>query len=96
MKPEEKLFTGVAYHGNRILHHVREDMEDIVKHNMNLVVHMFSHNDWDRHFKVMKDVVKISEDVGLDVWIDNWGLSGSPRRQIAFSFLSPRGASDLL
>ena len=78
MKENEKLFTGVAYHGNRILHHVREDMEDIVKHNMNLVVHMFSHNDWDRHFKVMKEVVSISEGLGLEVWLDNWGLAGNP------------------
>ena len=47
----EKLLTGVAYHGNRILKHVEEDMIDIVNHNMNLVVHMFTHNDWDRHLK---------------------------------------------
>ena len=78
MREEEKLITGVAYHGNRILKHIREDMEDIVRHNMNTVVHMFSHNDWDRHLLVMKDVIQISEDLGLDVWIDNWGLSGSP------------------
>ena len=78
MKNEEKLITGVAYHGNRILKHVREDMEDIVKHNMNTVVHMFSHNDWDRHLLTMKDIIAISEDMGLDVWIDNWGLAGNP------------------
>ena len=53
----EKLWTGVAYHGNRILRHVEDDMRDIVNHNMNLVVHMFTHNDWDRHLKVMKDIV---------------------------------------
>lgn len=74
----EKLRTGVAYHGNRILKHVHEDMVDIVKHNMNTVVHMFSHTDWDRHSGVMKDIVKISESVGLEVWIDNWGISGNP------------------
>ena len=74
----EKLLTGVAYHGNRILRHVEEDMLDIVNHNMNLVVHMFSHNDWDRHLGVMKDVVDISKKAGLEVWIDNWGLAGAP------------------
>ena len=65
----EKLLTGVAYHGNRILRHVEEDMRDIVNHNMNLVVHMFSHNDWDRHKGVMPDIIKISEAYGLEVWI---------------------------
>jgi len=74
----DKLLTGVAYHGNRILRHVEADMLDIVNHNMNLVVHMFSHNDWDRHKGVMPDIVKISKDMGLEVWIDNWGLGGPP------------------
>ena len=41
----EKLRLGTAYHGNRILKHVREDMTDIARHNMNLVVHMFTHTD---------------------------------------------------
>lgn len=74
----EKLLTGTAYHGNRIIRHVEEDMRDVTKHGMNLVVHMFTHNDWDRHLGVMKDIVRISEDQGLEVWIDNWGLGGAP------------------
>ena len=74
----EKLLTGVAYHGNRILRHVEDDMRDIVNHNMNLVVHMFSHNDWDRHKTVMPEIIKISEAYGLEVWIDNWGIGGPP------------------
>ena len=74
----DKLLTGVAYHGNRILRHIEDDMRDIVKHNMNLVVHMFSHNDWDRHRTVMPEIIKISKAEGLEVWIDNWGLGGPP------------------
>ena len=74
----EKLRTGVAYHGNRILRHVEEDMTDICRHGMNLVVHMLSPNDWDRHLGVMKDMVAISESCGLEVWIDNWGIGGPP------------------
>lgn len=35
------LKRGVAYHGNRILRHVEEDLRDIIEHNFNLVVHMF-------------------------------------------------------
>ncbi len=73
-----QLNLGVAYHGNRILRHVEEDMRDIVAHNMNTVVHMFTHNDWDRHLKVMKDVISVSEYYGLNVWVDNWGIAGAP------------------
>ncbi len=78
MKRDELLLTGVAYHGNRILRHVEDDMCDIVNHNMNLVVHMFSHNDWDRHKTVMPEIIKISKAYGLEVWIDNWGIGGPP------------------
>lgn len=81
---EEKLRTGTAYHGNRILRHVEEDMRDIVNHGMNLVVHMFTHNDWERHLRVMKDIVDVSHDAGLEVWIDNWGLGGPPGDQSCF------------
>lgn len=72
------LKTGVAYHGNRILSHVSADMDDIVRHNMNLVVHMFTHNDMERHRKIMAEIIGISEAAGLEVWIDNWGLGGPP------------------
>jgi len=72
------LKTGAAYHGNRMPHHAQHDLRDMAAHNMNLVVHMFSHTDWDRHKNVMKDIVYASEDAGLEVWIDNWGLGGPP------------------
>ena len=49
-----ELKTGVAYHSNRILEHVRTDMREISRADMDLVVHMFSHNDWDRHFKYIR------------------------------------------
>lgn len=74
----QKLELGVAYHGNRILNQVKADMLDIVNHNMNLVVHMFTHNDMDRHKNVMKEIFDVTKDYGLDIWVDNWGLGGPP------------------
>ena len=75
MKP---LKTGVAYHGNRMPSHAREDLKEIVDADMDIVVHMLSHMDWDRHISAMKDIVSMSEDMGLEVWIDNWGIGGRP------------------
>lgn len=72
------LKTGVAYHGNRILKHVEEDLNDIINHNFNLVVHMFSHNDWDRHHKIMKEIFDMTLEKGLELWVDNWGIGGPP------------------
>ncbi len=74
----EKIRTGAAYHGNRILAHVANDMAEMARANMDIVVHMFSHNDWDRHLGVMSEICKISEYNGLEVWIDNWGIGGPP------------------
>ena len=75
---KRSLLTGVAYHGNRMPSHVREDMKEIAKADMDIVVHMFSHTDWDRHKNVMKDIFAITEDAGMEVWVDNWGLGGPP------------------
>jgi len=78
------LKLGTAYHGNRMLHHASQDMLDMVKHGMNLVVHMFTHTDMDRNKNVMKDIVRVSEEAGLEVWIDNWGLPGAPGEKSYF------------
>lgn len=75
---DQKLRFGTAYHGNRMPHHAREDLLDIATHGMDLVVHMFSHTDWDRHKMRMKDIVEMSQEFGLEVWVDNWGLGGPP------------------
>ncbi len=72
------LRLGAAYHGNRMLHHAQEDLRDIMNHGMDIVVHMLSHTDWDRHLERMKDMIRLSEDIGLESWIDNWGLGGPP------------------
>lgn len=72
------LRLGAAYHGNRMPKHAREDLLDMATHGMDLVVHMFSHTDWDRHKMVMKDILAMSEEAGLEAWVDNWGLAGPP------------------
>ena len=74
----DTLIKGAAYHGNRMLTHVREDMRELALSGFNAVLHMFSHNDWDRHCAIMKEIFQISADYGLDVWVDNWGLGGPP------------------
>lgn len=74
----QELKLGVAYHGNRLLSNVQRDMKDILEHHFNTVVHMFSHNDWDRSASVMKEIFDMTYGLGLDIWVDNWGLAGTP------------------
>ncbi len=86
MKP---LKTGMAYHGNRMPSHYRVDLEEMQKADLDIVVHMFSHTDWDRHHLVMKDIFKMTEDAGLEVWVDNWGIGGPPGDKSFFLGLHP-------
>lgn len=81
--------TGVAYHSNRILRHAEEDMRELVKQDMNLVVHMFTHNDMERHRNVMKDILSASEQLGLETWVDNWGIEGGPGDKAHFLAYHP-------
>lgn len=86
---QRTLKLGTAYHGNRILRHVEEDMTDIVNHHMNLVVHMYTHNDMDRHHNVLRDIIAVSEDKGLEVWVDNWGIDAGPGDKSYFTAACP-------
>ena len=85
----QPLRLGAAYHGNRMPHHAREDLLDMATHGMDLVVHMLSHTDWNRHLNVMKDIVSMSIDAGLEPWMDNWGLAGHPGDTSFFLAMHP-------
>lgn len=68
--------TGVAYHDVRDLNHVRADLEDMVAHNCTFVVHTFSETDLSFYTRTMKDIVHASHDLGLEVYVDPWGVGG--------------------
>jgi len=70
------LKTGVSYFGSRIQRHVKEDMENIVRHNCNLVVHTYSESDMEFCEGTMKEIVDLSHKQGLEVWIDPWAVGG--------------------
>lgn len=78
MNTKNELRIGAAYHGNRMRSHALEDLTSMARQGFDTVVHMFSHTDWDRHKLVMKDIISMSDDLGFDVWVDNWGLGGPP------------------
>ena len=78
MDTQRKLKTGAAYYGNRMLSHVMNDMRDMARSDMDIVVHMLTHNDMERSRDVMRDIFKASEAEGLEVWVDNWGIGGAP------------------
>ena len=90
---QKKLLTGCAYHGNRMLSHAITDMKEIARADMDIVVHMLSHTDWERHDKVMADIFKATEAEGLEVWVDNWGIGGAPGDRCHFLGYHPEAHS---
>ncbi len=90
MKP---LKTGMAYHGNRMLTHVLTDLKKMQNADMDIVVHMLSHNDWERHDTVMRDIFRATEDHGMEVWVDNWGIGGAPGDKCHFLAYHPEAHS---
>lgn len=65
---------GTSYFGSRILRHVREDMEKMINDGCNFVVHTMSEYDVTYHPENMIDIVKVSKDLGLSVFLDPWGV----------------------
>ncbi|OYD17321.1 hypothetical protein CH333_01240 [candidate division WOR-3 bacterium JGI_Cruoil_03_44_89] len=68
--------TGISYFGNRNPKWVKKDMVDIVEHNCNFVLHTFSEYDRIFYKDTMKEIMHISHKLGLDVYVDPWGVGG--------------------
>ena len=89
MDTRRKLKTGAAYYGNRMLSHAMNDMREMARADMDVVVHMLTHNDMERSLSVMKDIFKVSEAEGLEIWVDNWGIGGAPGDKCHFLAYHP-------
>ncbi|MCD6386678.1 hypothetical protein J7M23_13005, partial [Candidatus Sumerlaeota bacterium] len=62
------------YFGNRIQRYVQQDMHSLREMGATYVLHTFSENDFHFFRGTMKEIVKISHDEGLAVYIDPWGV----------------------
>lgn len=67
---------GVSYFGNRILKHVEKDMKELKEIGFKVIVHTFSENDHKYYSKTMGNIVKLTKNLGMEVWIDPWGVGG--------------------
>jgi len=73
MKGKE-IRTGISYFGCRNPSHFLEDLEDIIEHNCNFIVHTFSENDQSYYKGTLEEFGGLSKEKGLEVWIDPWGV----------------------
>ncbi|MBI3333090.1 MAG: hypothetical protein HYZ93_03245 [Candidatus Omnitrophica bacterium] len=68
------LKLGVSYYGNRIPWRVREDLEAIREAGCTYVVHTFSEEDLEFYQPAMIEIVEITHALGMEVWLDPWGV----------------------
>lgn len=65
---------GASYFGSRHLGHVRRDMEAMAEAGCNSVVHTLSEEDMTYYPETMAEVVRVSKEAGLEVFLDPWGV----------------------
>jgi len=68
--------TGVSYFGNRTLRHVAADLADIANAGFDYVVHCSTESDLLWGQETMREIYRISHELGLEVHVDPWGVAG--------------------
>lgn len=75
-EPRPSPSFGVAYFGNRYLHHARADLAEMASTGSSFVVHTFSESDLRWNPGTMRALVDAGTEVGLQSWMTPWGLGG--------------------
>ncbi|NET23830.1 MAG: hypothetical protein F6K07_33090, partial [Okeania sp. SIO1H5] len=66
--------TGISYFGVRDVDHARKDMQEIANHGFTHVLHTLSEEDLQYHADSLREIVSISKDLGLGVYLNPWGV----------------------
>lgn len=66
----------VSYFGNRYLDHFARDLEEIVDHGFNGIVHCATEADLQWGIERLGEVFAMTRDAGLECWADPWGVAG--------------------
>lgn len=68
------MIRGVSYFGVRNPRHVAEDMKALKQEGFTHVLHTYSEEDFQYYRDTMKEIIKISTDIGLKVYTNPWGV----------------------
>ncbi|MBN1587869.1 MAG: hypothetical protein JW937_10660 [Candidatus Omnitrophica bacterium] len=66
--------TGVSYYGNRLVKHFKRDLQDMIEHHCNFVLHTFSEEDWRFYESTVGDMVRLTREAGLEACVDPWAV----------------------
>jgi hypothetical protein len=68
--------TGVSYFSARDIRHVRADLAEMADAGCSYVVHCYTETDLLYYRETMARISAASREVGMEVWLDPWGLAG--------------------
>jgi len=68
--------TGVSYFHTRDPEHAARDLDDMLEHGCNTVVHCYSEQDMAFYNRSMEKIVRMTRDRGMEVYLDPWGVGG--------------------
>lgn len=74
MKNNYPLQTGISYFGNRNPRHLPVDLAEIKSHNCTFVLHTYSENDQEYYKETIREMVALTKEAGLEVYLDPWGV----------------------
>ncbi len=86
---DKKIKVGVSYFGVRNPLHVAHDLHEMASNGIDFVVHTYSENDMAFYHGTMKEIVELTHKMGMEVYIDPWGVLGIFGGE-AFSRFVPR------
>lgn len=66
--------TGVSYYGLSYVEHARRDFQEMIDHNCTAVLLALSEFDIDFWRTSIKEVVQAGKEMGLNVYLDTWGI----------------------
>jgi hypothetical protein len=66
---------GISYFGVRNPEWVEKDLAVIKESGIDYIVHTYSENDMEYYEGTMREIVKLSKDYGLEVYLDPWGVA---------------------
>jgi hypothetical protein len=66
--------TGISYFGVRNPEWVRKDMKAIKEAGFNCVLHTFAEEDLQYYPQTMKEIIALSKEEGLKVYVNPWGV----------------------
>src|SRR5690625_7294101 len=74
MEVEKVTTMGTSYFGNRMIQHVKKDLEELKTKGFTDILHTVSENDLKFYRGTMKEIIQLSKSMGFTVTVSPWSI----------------------